>query len=80
MSYFIRAIGIGIMVLGVIGFFVFIAEAQPGSSYGQVNSLLVGYAIAVGALGVAIGSMWYYFGKLGATIERVAEEILEEEE
>lgn len=78
MSTFIRIIGTVIGVGGIIGFIVFMAEAQPESALQEPDPTLIGMAFLAGFIGIALGSMWYYIGKLGARVEAVAEAYLED--
>jgi len=72
MSYFVRFIGVAIVILGLLGFFVLVMEAQPETGFGEPNALLIGYGIGIAATGIAIGTMWYYIGKVGAQVEAIA--------
>jgi RNA polymerase subunit RPABC4/transcription elongation factor Spt4 len=72
MSYFVRFVGVAIVILGLLGFLVLVMEAIPETTYGEPNGLLIGYGIGIAATGIAIGTMWYYIGKVGAQVEAIA--------
>jgi len=80
MSTFIRIIGVVIGLGGIIGFIALMFEAQPSGVLEEPDPTLIGMAFLTGFLGVAIGSMWYYVGKVGARVETVAEAYLSDQD